>query len=761
MTSTRKPTVVLSLVKDNAASAKFISLEALSAEKKELVQRYQRVIAPGSVLVGAVTPSQSLWDVRPVILQRGQMTISRVFSPELLASISLTDALKRYVFHVEQLSPGLQGIVCGSNEGIAWVTRRYFTQLLSDGGVEIPLAERPALMHELLTYVEGLHKEGLIHGHIQPQNVAFDKGKLVLVDHGFQIFDPGSSHPLTLAPELRVTQTSILSADVASDVYGLGLVAKRLFGGELAVEYGNLVEVLLLNDPKLRPTLPQVAKHFSPSVKPTDVPLASDKLEIEKNSEKNNDTTGKSFSDTFESSLRATFSKVVDKQYSIILALGVVGILATAWHFITPSKQLSDEVVVNDDKFARLWDSNQLPLMQQVVQLVLKNNPSATAFLRKRLENGDTHQSIQQKFFVTAFHPLWADEISDDDFRALLIFGAPSLIPPSLRQAPDFSKLHPAVGFAIAATISPADGFSPLKVVTTKRLGTLPGMYGSAFLALDRLGITDMSIAAPQYLSHILSLDLSPSMIAGFLELNGAPKDSFVRLELLIPLLENITGLGDAIMNALPKDSDNPLAWFGKDVVAGWSQVGSADKIGLFSGVFPPSLAPEQLVDLLRFPLVRIREQALTHLVGIVGESYRQLLTYLSSDDCELTRTQSISLFSTVQVKGERARLFSLQWFDTRPTPKAVVDVLLRKPPGEKDEPFGIAAAKYLLNEGYKPTRDEIVALAKNSESLIRAYVYSQLALDKKEDKDLFDKLLSEEKDPQLLERQKKRLSNN
>jgi hypothetical protein len=757
MTSTRKPTVVLSLVKDNAAASKFISLEALPPEKKELVQRFQRIIAPGSVLVGAVTPAAASNDVRPVLLQRGQMTISRVFSAELLASVSLTDSFKRYVFQVEQLAPGLQSMVCGSNEGLAWLTRKYFTHLLSDNAVEIPMPERPKLMHELLQYVQTLHAEGLIHGHIQPQNIAYEKGKLILLDHGFQIYDPGSSHPVTLAPELRATQTSVLSADVAADVYGLGLVAKRLFGGELAVEYGNLIEVLLLNDPKLRPNLTQVAKHFAPALKeavPTAAPIP-EHLTAPKPSAVTPPSEAPRMPSPQVVALRLL--QLPSAVWLVLFACLVLGGVLMAVSSLRSKSQT--EISVNEEKFERLWRSNQLPLMQQVVQLVLNQNAGATQFLRKELDaGGEQHQSIQKKFFLIGFHPLWADEISDSDFRALLIFGAPSLVPPSMRQAPDLAKLHPAVAFAIAATIAPSDDFQPLKAMTTKRLGELPGMYGSAYLALERLGVKDMSHVAAQYLAHILSLDVAPQVLSGFIDIARDPKISFARLELLMPLLENIPGLPEAIMKAISVESDHPLAWFGRDVVANWAAIASSEKLALFTGLMPATLAPEQLIDLLRFPLVRVREQSLERIVAMVGEPYRKFFEYLSSDDCELTRTQSISLFSTIQVSGEKARLFSLQWFDTHPAPKAVVAVMLRKPQGNLDEPFSIAAAKYLLHEGYKPTPQELVGLLEHGETLIRAYAYSNLSVDKKEERLILERFVELEKDAALKKRQQNRL---
>ena len=756
-TQNRKPTVVLSLVKDSAGTgARFVSLETLDQERKELVQKYQRLVFPGSVLVGAIMTAAP-WDIRPVLLHRGQMTVTRVFSPELLQSLSLTDAFKSYIFHIEQLSPGTQALACGSSsyspaqDALAWVTRKYFTSTLSDTSLDIPLTERPRLMHQLIKDVERLHQEGMIHGHIHPGNIAYDQKRLILLDHGFQIYDPGQAHPQTLSPELRQTALSATQADSASDVYGLGLVAKRLFGGELAVEYGNLVEVLLLTDPKLRPKLPQMAKHFAVSEQTPSPVLATA-------------PTAEPTAVAWKPSVDV--SKIIAQLGGSTRLLGLTcGALFLAaigtftYAKITTHSQSLQDRTNDSDRLTRLWDSKQVSLMQQVVKAVLDNDPSATDFLRKRLESGDeTHPAIQEKFFKIGFHPLWSEDLSAADFKALILFGAPSLVPPSKRQSPDLSVLHPAVSFAVAATINPVDGFAPLQSVSTKRLGTLTSMYGSAFLALDHMGVTDLGSITAQYLAHILTDDFSPTIILGFLNLDSDPKTAFTRLEVLQPLYESVHGLSDAVIKALAINSDHPLTWFSKDIVAGWEKVPSLDRINLFSGTMPVALSFEQRIDLLRFPRSGIREQAMSAATKELGPNYQKLLEYLASDECELTRTQTISLFATIRLSGEAGRPFALQWFDTHPAAKAVVEILSRKPNTNADDPFSVAAAKYLLAESYQLSPQEIVGLSNNQESLVRAYAYSQLKVEDPLQKQVLQKLLALEKDPGLKTRLESRL---
>ena len=759
--STRKPTVLLSLVKQSGSASRFASLEGLEKDKKDLVQRYQRMIAPGSVLVGAVV-SASNWDIRPVILHRGKMSISRIFSPELMESVSLTDAFKSYIFHIEQLFLGTQGLVCGSSEGHAWVTRRYFTHILSDNNLDIPMAIRPKLMHGLLATVEKLHSEGMIHGHINPNNIVYENGRLVLVDHGFQIHDPGSSKPGDLAPELRGAVAGVANATIESDVYGLGLVAKRLFGGELAVEFGNLVEVLLLTDPKLRPKLSQVSKHFAEGDDSSALSSAAahslDVQTIEGNKRtKVLPLKSPALSMDFLRGIHR-FGRHPAVLASVVL---VVTVVAAQWYQRAPAGSAQVDEGAATERFERLWESGQIPLMQQVVQGALTGDEASTRYLRKKFESGDIkYPAIQQKLFVVAFHPFWAEELSDDDIRALMIFGMPSLVPPSLRLAPDLTKVNPAVSFALAATLSPSEGFVPFTPVLTKDLGTLPKFYGNAFLALAQTGIANLGMLPAQSLAHILTDDFSSPIISGFLSLNDTdPKTSFVRLEILQPLYDILPGLSEGVLAAVASDEDHPLAWFSKDVVAGWEGVPAIDRLKTFSGVLPATLSREQVRDLLRFPLSRVREQAVTKSVESLGEPYQKLIQYLASNDCELTRTQTISLFATLSLTPEKARPFALQWFDTNPDPKAVVTILANKPVTQGDDPFTIAAAKYLVQLKFKLSAEQIKALAGNQEKLIRAFAYSQLTIETPEQKKLLNELLEHEPDASLKSKIAKRLA--
>jgi serine/threonine protein kinase len=777
--STRKPTVFLSLVKDQSERARFVSLESLDPDRRELVQKYHRLMSPQSVLVGAIVasskylldPSQ-FWDIRPVFLHRGVMMVGRMFSAELCKSSSLRDEFKSFIFQVERLFPNSQALVCGSAEGYSWVTRRYFNTLLSDTNIDIPLATRPKLIRQLLLDIQKLHANGFVHGHIQPHNIAYENGSFVLLDYGIQIKDPGVSSVGTLAPELRESVASKLNASPASDLYGVGLVAKRLFGGELMVGYSNLIEVLLLDDPKLRPSLDQVIGHFAAEPEPeqsvndltavvNEVKMNSGKLNKQKLDhsvvdKKSKDSNSKeAFSNLFKKASDVASPK-------IIFSVGILILLSFAGIFIF-QKSHSTEVSVNADKvsdYKKLWSSGQIPLMQEVVKKALDNDMDALMVLKESLQTGSfRHPSIQQRIFTVGFHPFWADEITDQDFKALLIYGAPSFAPPGKRTAPELQTLHPAVALAIAASISVVPNFEPFAAVTTDKLGTLPSIYGTSFLALKGIGVENLSNVASQCLAHILTADFSTSILTEFLSLSDQPAVSLIRLSILEPLFSQIKGLAEQTYQAVSVAKDHPLSWFASDVVAGWQSVSAEDKLGCFMNQYPQNLSFEQQVDLLRFPLAPVRQEAKAKLLSQVGQPFSNLIDYLSSAEVSLTRTQAISLIATFLVPSEKSKQFALQWFDTNPEPESIKKLLVLRPPTTStDDPFNIAAARYLLTKEVAISFDEAQILVKHQEALVRALAYSKLPLVTDQDKNKFKELLKEEKDQALRRRQEERL---
>lgn len=731
MSGTRKPTVLLSLVKDKAATARFVSLEALSTEQREQALRLQRLIASGSVLVGVVLGSAA-WDVRPVLLQRGVMTITRLFSTDLIGSVQLSDAFKSYVFHVERLAPGLQSFHCGSGDGLSWVTRRYFNQLLSDPGVQIPLNEKIALIGKLLGDIEQLHNASLVHGHIHPSNIAYEEGRLILIDHGFQIHDPGSSHPPTLAPELRGGVASQLNATVASDIYGLGLVAKRLFGSELGLEFGNLIEVLLLSDPKLRPKLNQIASHF----------VSTGVSDSSPTRETNYEKVAHVKDPSPQIVPPAPTSPAVKRALSFYLpaALSVaLGCYLISFPLRSIFHKQSDAEL--QDKFEKFWDSGQVPLMQQVVSAALHDDADAQALLFEKVQSGSSHPAVQSKLFSIALNPLWEDALTDTDRGALITLGMPSLVPPDKRTLPELAQLSPGVLMAIVGNMAIDGNFESLSKVPIERLGSLPSPYGFAFASLQKLGVKTLKDPVAQALCHILTEDSAPSIVLQFLN-DADPAVSIARLQVLTPLFDIFSGLDKKVFDAVSTDPRGGIfSWYSKDIVAGWGGVAPKDKLLLFAGQFPPKLTQEQYLDLLRFPRNNIREKALEALKGLLPPDYSGLLQYFSSTESDLTRTQTISLVSALGVDSVKTHSFVLQWFDTNPSPNSVARVLIETGTNPKLQAFHIEAARYLVDKEWSVSLPDLARMAGSVEPLARTLAYAKLHVDIPEEREVIRKL--------------------
>lgn len=740
--STRKPTVHLSLVKERAQgrTGKFLSLEALSPEQSELIKQYQKMVAPGGVLVGVVVGGAA-WDLRPLILQRGVMTITRMFSPSLRGSAAMSDIFKSYVFKIEQLFPGVQQLVCGSSEGYAWVTRRYFNQLLTDPNLILPLQDRITLIGGLLEDLQLLHGANLVHGHVCPSNIAFENGKFILLDHGLQIHDPELLRPETLAPELSQGIAARENASPATDLYGCGLVTKQLLGAALGTEYGNLIEVLLLNDPKLRPSLAEIKKHFIGESSNKESLTDSGDLKI--NSQKlasKATVTGES-----KVALKTDFHL---SKYTLPL-IGTAAIVG-ALYFARPYLSRPSDL---DDKVEKYWTSNQPTLMQQVVVAGLGGNSTILHFLADSAQEAVTHPSVQRNLFVTALNPLWQDELSDTDLKALVTLGMGNLVPAQYREVPDLSKLHPGVVFALVSQMAIEDEFESFAKVTLKQFGRLPEPYSGAFLALDKLGVEDLSSEVSQSLCHILAGDISTKVIQHFISDSDKPEAIAAKIELLMPLLDLMEGNDQKLMSALSTSGrlGGLFSWFDKDLIDRWTTTPPRTKLLLLTGVFPQEkLSIEQLVDLLRFPRSNVRERAERQLETLLSASLKPVLSVLAQPDCALTRAQMVLLVSALQVEKASVVPYLIRWFDTSPDALAVTKVLGAWRSSQSVDYFAISAARYLIDKKVKTPIAELSQLASHPEPLVRAYAYSNISSASSEGRKILELAYEVETDSRL-----------
>lgn len=113
--------------------------------------------------------------------------------------------------------------------------------------------EVETLFPRLAQAVEALHERNIVHGHIQPQHIFFDKkGEAYLAWVASSTLDPDYASP---------EQLNGLIATVASDVFSLGVLLLNLFTGktldtvaleEIPKRYVNLLDRALYETPKDR-----------------------------------------------------------------------------------------------------------------------------------------------------------------------------------------------------------------------------------------------------------------------------------------------------------------------------------------------------------------------------------------------------------------------------------------------------------------------------------------------------------------------------
>lgn len=168
--------------------------------------------------------------------------------------------------------PGVVGVYAlGCHEGVDYMVMEHVSgvtlaQHLERLGDGMPIAERLDVLVAVADGMAAIHRAGISHGDIKPENVLLAaSGRVVLMDLGLvrAAYEPDrgiiAGTPEYMAPEIFAGTQRGTERHLA-DVYAFGVLAYRVFAGRLPYESDDPAETvsLLLDQPT--PSLASVAQ---------------------------------------------------------------------------------------------------------------------------------------------------------------------------------------------------------------------------------------------------------------------------------------------------------------------------------------------------------------------------------------------------------------------------------------------------------------------------------------------------------------------
>lgn len=417
---------------------------------------------------------------------------------------------------------------------------------------------------------------------------------------------------------------------------------------------------------------------------------------------------------------------------AIFLLLVVAGGLAVhKLNLLGPasSPAIEDQESATID-FEAYWHSKQPSLMRLVVDYALAENPSALAQseIIRAAQDKSVVDRVRSGLLRLAFDPHWEAELTGEDRLIALGLSLSEIAPEYISTLPPLSNAHPGVVLAVASEVPFGPEIELLKGVPIKIMHNLPGEMGRIFAGLEALGITTVGDKSALALCHILTGKSSPQIISAYF--SERPNE---KLQLILPLVANAEGDPMvqtilAYLTSLDGDLGDSVRWFSLDDTASWKSAKLVSKFKIALGQLPSDLSPEQYADLLRFPVIKLRERAVEQLNTVTNKGLLSSYMFLAGPGNTLTRRQTIFLSSVLSLaKGETGDSFLSKFFEMEPDPAAVVKLLLIRTEPDSIDSFSFEAARYLINKSdYDISVEQLEKLTTHPEPLARALAYSR-----------------------------------
>lgn len=731
----------------------------LSDQERALLIKYCQLAALDGICVGALVGSNQ-WDIRPMVMQNGELTITRFSDPSSEYQHSEYRILLALSKRLNTLKNIPLNLSYGTTKDQVWVKRTFYKHTFSDTPTEAqtyPVIELHQKCLAILELVNSYHNLSVFHGHINPSNLVWGATGPILFDFGFASLARDRECFNDIAPEVA----SGGKAGAAADVYGIGLIFKELFIGRETSDEDQIIESMLSNDCSLRPSIKDLIDFFKvryeqakpvlsnpesnetqvlvkESIAPIKNVIEEPCIEVVPKHEVEEIQKMKDSAVNLE--VRSSINPSDKKRSLVTIVFGLVLLLGGFYAFkmvagfytsLQHSRSSNDASTYND-----MWLSNQPSQLKIVALAALQDHDiQAQRVIVRNALNGHKALKVQSDLIRIAFDPLWEGELQEQDRLLTLRLAMAALAPEQVGQISSLNKSHPGVVFAIIATLPISKVINQLSGVPITHLASLPAPFGDSFSEYAKIDSKDLSDQGIRALSHLLANQGGDEEIATFFGKELDQLVLFKKLRILTPILLLRPELELPIYSHLLSTSQifaEMIRWFDDEALAEWDKIERVLKIQILVGQWPErELSFQQYVDLMRFPNKTISEKAREKL----HQSYYKgkltnLLTFFSSPENKLSRHASISILAALSLAGQESPSFYGTWFKANPDPKSVLSILTIRSDAPINDIFNIEGARYLLDLGKSaphPSFDDFKKLVTHPEDLVRAYAYSKL----------------------------------
>lgn len=686
-----------------------IGPDHITPEEQASVKRLRDLaqIRPSSVLVGIIRTSVPE-NPRVLLLEGGAMTLLRFSDPILGLHAERLSTLSTLLRQSEKLKKHTGIIESGKLRESAWMRRTFFDRTLSS---EEKSPNQKDLI-DLVILVAQLHRNGLVHGHLVPENVVLHSEGWKILDAGFCASTPHGDDVSGLAPES--SETGALTP--ASDVYGLGIILSKFTDAFPSREHSFLIEQMLRKNPDERPKIEEVVAS-----------LSGKQIKIK--------------------AISPTSNKDSKPNSSLLpLLLGGALLFGGGYYYYTNQTQ---EMIDDGVDYASLFRSGQPSLMSQAaIAAAMEGRPKAQQAAYEVFMSGAEHPSVNSKVLRIGYDPRWEMTLGPNDRKALLALVFFDILPQGSVTLPPPTSLHPAVILSVLGALDVEKGGKQFETVSPAQLGSLPAPIGPAFTALSETGVLHIETGAGRGLTHIVLGDIRSIVIKTFFDDFQDIGATLLRLRVVIPLFKDIRGLEGSVWNELQQPLGHLLKWYKELDLAKWGSVSQTSKLSLLSGAMPEEkISFDQLLDLLRFPLSGVRKEALSKLKLSYPfpPEVQSSLDVLAAQDLEIKREQVISLGNAFLIPSKEAEPFFVAWFDTKPEAQAVLRLIIARDSSGTDDPFTLLGAQYLSKNTWAASLPDFAKLVTHPEPLVRALAYAKLDPQKPQERTMLEKMLPAE----------------